>query len=195
MRRLLSALVLKILGWKVEGDYPHELNKLVIVVFHHTSNWDFPMGLLLRRKERFNANFVGKSSLFRAPHGFIFRWLGGYPVERDPAKKKFSLTESIVDLYNREEQLTITFTPEGTRSKVRKLKTGAWTIAKNAAVPILFIDFDFSTKTFRISKPHMASPSYKEEFEKMKSFFGNSKGLHPDLSFDFEDHEMDLDSY
>jgi 1-acyl-sn-glycerol-3-phosphate acyltransferase len=192
MLKLISSAILRLFRWKIEGQYPHEADKLVIVVMHHTSNWDFPIGLLLRKKMGFNANFVMKSSMFKPPFGFIFRWLGGYPVERDPNKKKFSLTESIISLYRKEEKLTITFTPEGTRSKVRKLKTGFWTIAKEAEVPILYVDFDYSTKKIRIDKPHMAAIDFKEEYKKLKAYFSHSKGLYPEDSFDFEDNDMGL---
>lgn len=186
----ISSFILKILGWKIEGEYPHHLKKLVVVVFHHTSNWDFPMGLMLRAKMKFNANFVGKSSLFKPPYGFLFRWLGGYPVERDPRKKKISLTDSIIELYNKEDEMTITFTPEGTRSKVRTLKTGFWIIASKAKVPILYINFDFSKKVFTFSETHYPAPTFREEYDMLKEFFKESKGFNPELSFDFEDNDM-----
>lgn len=186
----IASLILNIWGWKIEGEYPHREKKLVIVVMHHTSNWDFPVGILLRNKMHFKANFVMKASMFKAPFGFIFRKLGGYPVFRDSSKKKFSLTRSIIDLYHQEEELTITFTPEGTRSKVRKLKTGFWTIAKEAKIPIFFVDFDFSTKRIRLDKPHSASLTFEEEFKLLKNYYQNSKGLYPEKSFDFEDNDM-----
>ncbi len=186
MFKYLSSLILSSLGWKIKGAFPHEEKKLIIVVMHHTSSLDFPLGLLVRSKLGFEANFAGKSSLFKPPFGFIFRKLGGYPVERDPAKKKGSLTESMIRLYEREPKLRIVFTPEGTRSKVSKLKTGFWTIAKEAHVPLLYIDFDASTKTVRIDKAQPPKDTFEEQYASLKAFFGNSKGLKPELSFTFE---------
>lgn len=186
MFKYLSSAILSILGWKIEGEFPHSEKKLVIVVMHHTSNWDFPLGLLVRSKLGFEANFAGKSSLFKPPFGFIFRWLGGYPVERDPAKKKGSLTDSMIRLYEREPKLRITFAPEGTRSKVSKLKTGFWTIAKSANVPLLYIDFNGATKTVRIDTPRMAEQTFDEQYVSLKAYFGDSKGIKPELSFTFE---------
>jgi 1-acyl-sn-glycerol-3-phosphate acyltransferase len=190
MFKFLSSAIIRILGWKIEGQYPHHEKKLVIIVFHHTSNWDFPMGILLRNSVGFKANFVMKGNMFKPPFGFIFRWMGGYPVERDPKKKKFNLTDSIVNLYNENENFTITFTPEGTRSKVRTLKTGSWLIAKKANVPILYIEFDFGKKIFRLSETHYACPTFKEEYEMMKDYFSDSTGLIKELSFNFEDNDM-----
>lgn len=186
MFKYLSSWILGSLGWKIEGEFPHNEKKLVIVVMHHTSNWDFPLGLLVRSTLGFEANFAGKSSLFKPPFGFIFRWLGGYPVERDPSKKRGSLTESMIRLYEREPKLRISFTPEGTRSKVTKLKTGFWTIAKEANVPLLYIDFDGSSKTVRVGKVQKAKDTFEEEYASLKAFFKNSKGIKPELSYIFE---------
>ena len=192
MLKYLSAFIFWLTGWKTDGLYPLKEKKLIIVVMHHTSNWDFPIGLVLRNKMGFKANFVMKSSMFKPPFGFIFRWLGGHPVERDPSKKTFSMTQAIIELYNQREELTITFTPEGTRSKVRKLKTGFWTIARETGVPILYVDFDYLTKTVRLADLQWAAPSFREEFDRLKAFFGNSRGKYPEKSFDFEDHDMAL---
>jgi len=184
--KYLSSAILSILGWKIEGEFPHEEKKLIIVVMHHTSNWDFPLGLLVRSKLGFEANFAGKSSLFKPPFGFIFRWLGGYPVERDPSKKKGSLTDSMIRLYEREPKLRITFTPEGTRSKVTKLKTGFWTIAKTADVPLLYINFDGPSKSVKIDKVQKAKETFDEQYASLKAYFGNSKGIKAELSYTFE---------
>jgi len=190
MLKFIASTILNWWGWKTEGEFPHHEKKLVIVVMPHTSNWDFPIGLLLRNKMGFHASFVMKANMFKPPFGFIFRKLGGYPVERDSSKKSFSLTRSIAELYKKEERLTITFTPEGTRSKVRKLKTGFWTISRIAQVPICYVDFDFGTKTIRIDKAHQALETFEQEYEKLKLFYQNSKGLYPEKSFDFEDNDM-----
>ena len=78
----ISALILKIWGWKVTGHYPYELAKVVVAVAPHTSNWDFPVGVLVNSAGKFKANYVGKHSIFRWPFGVFFRWLGGIPVDR-----------------------------------------------------------------------------------------------------------------
>ncbi|MDV7391335.1 hypothetical protein RZS08_08290, partial [Arthrospira platensis SPKY1] len=83
---MLSALskgILRLFGWKLDGWDPNRLDQFVAIVIPHTSNWDFPLGLLVRQAlDADHMKFIGKHTLFRPPFGFIFRWLGGYPVDR-----------------------------------------------------------------------------------------------------------------
>jgi len=185
LKRFVSDILLKLWGWKIEGEVPRE-KKLMIVVMHHTSNWDFILAMLVKWKLGLKVSFVAKSALFKPPLGFIMRYLGGYPVERNPAKKKTSVVEQIKNIINTQEKIWIGFTPEGTRSKVERLKTGFYTIAKETGIKIVFVDIDYGTKTVRFDKPHSPKPTFEEELQLMKEFYKNSKGKYPDKSFDFE---------
>ena len=185
MKKIIAGILLKLWGWKIEGEIPRD-KKLMVVVMHHTSNWDFVLAMLVRWKLGLNVSFVAKSSLFKPPLGYIMRYLGGYPVERNPAKKKGSVVQQIIDIINKHDKIWIGFTPEGTRDKVDKLKSGFYTIAKETGIKIVFVDFDYSTKTIRIDKPHKPAPSFEEELQLMKSFYKNSKGRYPEKSFDFD---------
>ncbi|MFC2124805.1 hypothetical protein ACFLU5_08340 [Bacteroidota bacterium] len=70
--------IMKLSGWSIHGDLPNDISKFVIAVAPHTSNWDFVVGLMVRESIGFKGRFLGKSSLFNSPAGFIFRALGGY---------------------------------------------------------------------------------------------------------------------
>ncbi len=41
----LSLLILKLLGWTVQADIP-DTDKYIIITAPHTSNWDFPLGIM-----------------------------------------------------------------------------------------------------------------------------------------------------
>ena len=184
MKKFIGSFILKILGWKVIGTKPAD-NKLLVIVFHHTSNWDFPLGILVRWKLGMDISFIGKSSLFKFPLGILMRYLGGYPVERNPAKKKFSVAKQIEDLIRNNEKIYINMTPEGTRKKVETLKTGFYTIAKNTETKILLVAFDFPRKTVLFDDPHFPASTFEEEMKIMKAFYKDTKGKYPELSFDF----------
>ncbi|MGE5355004.1 MAG: 1-acyl-sn-glycerol-3-phosphate acyltransferase [Deltaproteobacteria bacterium] len=184
MKRFFGSLFLKLWGWKVIGQKPLE-DKLLIVVFHHTSAWDFPVGLFTRWKMGLDISFVGKASLFKFPLGILMRYLGGYPVERDPEKKTYSVTKQIEDLINKNEKIYFNITPEGTRKKVDKLKTGFYTIAINTGIKILLVAFDFPRKTVTFGVPHIPAPTFDEEMQILKAFYKDTKGKYPELSFDF----------
>ena len=44
-------------GWTVEGEPPKDINKYIIIVAHHTSNWDFPIGAAVKLIFRLRARF------------------------------------------------------------------------------------------------------------------------------------------
>ena len=186
MKKLFASIILKIIGWKIQGEKAPD-KKLMIVVMPHTSNWDFPLGLLARWKLGMKAKYVAKSSLFKPPLGFIMRYLGGYPVERNPAKKKISVVDQIKNIINNEEEIRITFTPEGTRGKVKRLRTGFYTIAKDTGIKIQLVAIDYYSKTILFDKPHVPAATYEKEYEILKNFYRGFKGKYPEKSYDFDE--------
>ncbi len=143
MMAKLSALLLRWWGWKVLGQYPHDVPKLVMIVAPHTSNWDFPLGVLVRAAYRLKANYVGKHTLFRWPFGAFFRWLGGIPVDRS---RRNNFVSAMVEVFAQKKRLHLVLSPEGTRKKVDRFKTGFYHIARLAGVPIALCKFDWARK-------------------------------------------------
>lgn len=180
MRARICAAILKVLGWKIEGRYPYEEKKLMLIVMPHTSNWDFPLGLLVRCALRINGSFVGKDSLFKPPHGFLFRLLGGIPVDRS---KSNNFVQSVVDEYKRREELTIVIAPEGTRKKVDQLKTGFYYIAEGARIPILMCKFDFENKVVGWAPPFLPTEDKEADFQRIRDYYLGVKGYHPELGY------------
>lgn len=140
----ISAWLLKLWGWKITGQYPYEVPKLVLAVAPHTSNWDFPVGVLVNSALRSRANYVGKHTLFRWPFGAFFRWLGGIPVDRTKVGGNF--VSATVEAFQQNDRIHLVIAPEGTRRKVPKLKSGFYHIARLAGVPILLCTFNWPKK-------------------------------------------------
>ena len=138
----LSRLVLRLLGWRVEGRAPDAAKYLLIAV-PHTSNWDFPVTLMVCFALRLKVYWMGKSSLFPPLAGGLMRWLGGIPVNRE---RSGSLVEGTVEAFRRSQRLTVIISPEGTRGKVTHWKTGFYHIAHGAGVPIARGYLDFGKK-------------------------------------------------
>ena len=67
--------------WKTTGEVP-PLPQDGIIGAHHTSNWEFPVGMLAARALGLKIRFLGKHTLFLPPFGWFFRMLGGIPVDR-----------------------------------------------------------------------------------------------------------------
>ncbi|HMQ00347.1 MAG TPA: lysophospholipid acyltransferase family protein [Cyclobacteriaceae bacterium] len=178
MLSALSRLILKIFGWKLEGAYPHHLKKSLVIVAPHTSNWDFIVGVLFRSALKVKAYYLGKAELFKPPFGFIFRWLGGYPVNRSTSQ---NMVDEVVQLFNSKETFSIALSPEGTRKRVDKLRTGFYYIAKQAKVPIVMAALDFENKKAIFAEPFFTTDNQEADFEHILKFFRPIKGKRPEL--------------
>ena len=117
------------MGWKLIGDVPHHEKKYIIIVAPHTTNLDFIIGILVRGILGFNSKYLGKKSLFKAPFGWFFRMMGGYPVDRS---RSTNLVDQVVEIFNNHEEFVIGLAPEGTRENVGEWKTGFYFIAQKA---------------------------------------------------------------
>lgn len=180
MRSRLSGFILRILGYKVKGEYPRDLKKLVVIAAPHTSYWDFPFGLLIRAYCKIDVKYVGKASLFKPPLGWFMKRWGGVPVDRS---KSNNFVDSVIQLFQEKESLTILFAPEGTRKKVEKFKTGFYYIAKGAKLPILPIVFDFGKKEFTWLDLIYPTEDSEADLVKIQNIFKGVQGWTSENSF------------
>ncbi len=175
-------LLFKIWGWRLEGEIPHHLPKKLYVVIPHTSNWDFPVGILLKFGWKMDVGFIAKSSLFKWPFAWFFTALGGIPVDR---KRSRGFIESVVKVIKEREQFSTAIAPEGTRGKVNKLKSGFFHIARLAEIPIIYVKFDWGNKIVGIAEPRQVSDTMDEELIFIDQFFKDVVGRIPKNSYGY----------
>jgi 1-acyl-sn-glycerol-3-phosphate acyltransferase len=165
------------MGWKATGANLPDLKKYLMIVGPHTSGTDFFIGLAFRSVLHLeHARFLGKKELFKAPFGFIFRWLGGTPVDRF---SKQNMVDQVVELFNDRERLVLALSPEGTREKVDRLRTGFYYIAKKAGIPIVMIGLEYGRKELIISESFFTTGNEAEDFRKIIAFFAPLQGKIP----------------
>ena len=143
--------VLKILGWRV--DFPGLPGRQgVFVVYPHTSNWDFFVGVLVKWSLGLPAHFWAKHSLFRVP--LLGAWLrrhGGIAVDRRGSQGIVAATtQRFLQAKARDEFLWLALTPEGTRSWRPKWRSGFYQLAISAQVPVMLVSLDFGCKAVRM---------------------------------------------
>lgn len=177
MIQSFSNFILKMLGWKIVGQLPQD-KKYIVIIGPHTSNWDFILGMVVRSALGANVRFLAKHQLFYAPYGWFFRWLGGSPVYRH---KDNNLVDQVVDMYKQHDEFVIGIAPEGTRSEIKRWKSGFYHIAAKANVAIEMIGFDFKSKTIVIREPLMPSGDVDADFPIILDFFRGIDGRHPKL--------------
>lgn len=187
MLKIICGLILKIWGFRVTGPNPELIPKKVYAVYPHTSNWDFPLGIMLKFAMPIEVNYVGKDSLFKWPYGWFFRWLGGIPVDR---KKSTNFVDNMVRLYGQYDKLAFALAPEGTRKRVQKFKTGFYYIAHKAQVPIILVKFDFGNKIVDFSEPFFTTGVYADDIKFIISHFKGTKGVNPELACQWEDESV-----
>lgn len=168
MFREFSLLIFKWFGWKLIDHRPASIGSAIYLVVPHTSNWDFPLGVLARSIVRLDANFLAKASLFKPPFGWIFRGLGGYPVDRS---KSTNITDQVVQYFRTVPGFSIAITPEGTRKSVTTWKTGFWRIAKQAGVPLILVSFDYGTKQVTLSAPFFVGDDMDADIRTLMEHF------------------------
>ncbi|WP_424989213.1 1-acyl-sn-glycerol-3-phosphate acyltransferase [Flagellimonas sp.] len=179
MQSLAKFIYFKLLGWKLNGQFP-KLDQCVVIVIPHTHWLDFFLGLLIRKVIKEEINYIGKKSLFKPPFGWFFRWTGGAPVDRS---KSSNTVDNIVQIFKERKVFRLALAPEGTRKKVPQLRTGFYHIAQKANVPIVMVAFDFGKKEIKIGEPFWVTDNQERDFAKIHDFYRGVKGKIPAYSF------------
>lgn len=175
LMRWFSLAMLRLSGWRIEGQVPTE-PKYVLIAAPHTSNWDFPFTLMICFALRLNVYWMGKASLFPPVLGVIMRWLGGLPVDRARAG---NLVQATVDAFNENTRLTVIVPPEGTRGKVTHWKTGFYYIAQGAGVPIALGYLDFKRKAGGIGRVFQTTGDIQQDMLEIQQFYAGIAGKNP----------------
>ncbi len=179
----LARRILSLIGWQLHFEGLPALQG-VIVVYPHTSNWDFPLGVFAKWAMGIEAKFWGKHTLFRIPlFGAWLRWLGGVPVDRAAAR---GVVEQMVDLFERKRQageyFWLALTPEGTRSWRPAWRSGFYRVTLGAQVPILLASLDYGRKQVRVMDVIELSGQVDEDMRRIAQAFEGCTGRRPDLA-------------
>lgn len=154
-------------GWSVETAMPPDL-KTVIIAAPHSTNWDLVRMLGIAFYYRIPVRWMGKHTLGEGPFGWLMRWWGLLPVDR---KNSTSLVQQVADAFKQADEMIVVIAPEGTRSKVKRWKTGFYNIALAAQVPISLGYIDYDRKTGGVGGPVMPTGNFVEDMEKIFEFY------------------------
>ncbi len=173
--RAMGRFLLKILGWRLTGEIPDH-PKVVLVGAPHSSNWDFILAMACSMACGVKLSYLMKKEAFFWPLKGLFLLMGGIPVDR---KSSEDIVPQIVDWINTNERVWVAITPEGTRSKVKRWKTGAARMAWEAQVPIVLVGWNYPTKVMTIGKQWQPTGDADADTAMIKAYVTeNFKGRH-----------------
>ena len=176
--RKIARFGINISGWTIKGKVPDE-ERIVIIAAPHTSNWDFILAMLAIFGLNIKVRWLGKHSIFKPGFKKFFEWLGGIPVYRDNPS---SLIENVVNIVKKERSIVIAMTPEGTRNKVKRWKTGFLRIAKQTHSKILLISIDAPTKSIEIGNIFNPTGNSEEDLAYIQKYYSTFRGINPQKS-------------
>ena len=94
--------------------------------------------------------------------------LGAIGIDRS---KHSGATESMAQLFQEHKNLLLVVTPEGTRKRVTKWKSGFYYVAVAAKVPIALGYIDYLGKKVGVGKLFYPSGHFEEDMKEIMAFY------------------------
>jgi 1-acyl-sn-glycerol-3-phosphate acyltransferase len=179
----LARALLRRAGWRLRFD-GLPTRQGVIVVYPHTSNWDFIVGLMAKWAMSMPARFWGKDSLFRIPlFGRWMRSIGGIPVDRGaPQGMVDAMVQRMQSARERDELFWLVLAPEGTRSYREHWRSGFYRLAIAAGVPLGLATIDWGRREIALERFLTLSGDIARDLQAIADHFSAVRGRHPELA-------------
>lgn len=178
----LGWLVLRAGGWRVNARIP-DAPKYLLIFAPHTSNWDFVFGMAAALVVQVRVEFIGKHTLFEGPLGWLFRALGGQPVNRSIHG---GIVQQTIDNFRRKERIVFGLAPEGTRALRVPWKRGFYHMALGAQVPIVAAYIDYARKEVGVGPIFRPTGDWAADMRPVFDFYRSVHPRHPE-NFGIED--------
>lgn len=177
MLRILSTIIFKVSGWKLEGDIPEGIDKCVIIVAPHTSNIDYFFGLHAAYKLRLPIRFLIKQEWLNMFFvGKLIKGTGGVGVDRSGKK---NMVAAMADFLRRADRVALVFPPEGTRKLNARWKTGFYYVALKAKVPIVFASLDYGEKRVTVGPSFMPTGDFARDMSVVREAYRHVTARYP----------------
>ncbi|MES2317447.1 MAG: 1-acyl-sn-glycerol-3-phosphate acyltransferase [Pseudomonadota bacterium] len=174
----LSLRLLQLFGWKVRYK-PLPGRHGVAIVYPHTSNWDFVVGLLGKWSLGLPFRWLGKESLFKGPWERMMRAWGGVPVER---RLSTGATQRLAETMRQSDWFWLALAPEGTRSYAPHLRSGFYHLAVMAKVPLLIVYLDYPNKELGVVDTIALTGDPAIDMPAIEAAYRGHLGKHPELA-------------
>ena len=178
MKKWFAGLIFKLMGFKLVGKIPKEVKKFVLIAAPHTTNMDFFLAMPTMWSMGVPGRFLIKKEHVDAVWGWLITWMGGIGVDRKNQSKDFIVQlNEIVAGY---DELSILFTPEGTRKRVEKWKTGFYRVALAVNIPIVLAYPNYETKEVHVGHVFYPTGDFEKDFLYMENFYKDVPVKYPE---------------
>lgn len=182
MLKTLSKTIYQLQGWSAVNNVGVIPKRAVLLAAPHTSNMDMIIALHVFELLGIKPKIAIKKELFQYPP--IKKYLesiGGVPIDRQKTEVKISIVDVLADLFNQYDEIVLTITPEGTRSKTDRWKTGFYHVAMKAKVPIIISYLDYKLKEGVIEKIFYPTGNFEEDMKVIMNVYKkNGVGMYPE---------------
>lgn len=168
LTRWIGRTALQLGGWRMVGEFP-DVQKLVLIVVPHSSNWDGIWGFAVKLAMGLELKVLGKHQLFWWPLGPLLRRMGVIAVDRRAASGVVAQVAAMIR--NTDGPIWFALAPEGTRKLVERWKPGFWKIAHQAGVPVLPAYFHYPDKVIGIGPPLMPSGDMNADIARLRAWY------------------------
>ena len=175
----IARRLLRTLGWTPVGGRPDGVRQCVLVAGPHRTNWDLFYMLLTAVALNIPVTFLMKDTVFWWPLGYLWRYLGGIPVNR---RERTNAVEQVIHAFETHPVLYLVITPEGSRKNVGTWKSGFYHIAQGAQVPILTAFIDYPSKSAGTGPLLPTTGDLIADFDQLADFYEQRTSLRPTLS-------------
>lgn len=173
--------LLRAAGWQVIFD-GLPARQGVLILYPHTSNWDFPVAMLAKWALGLQVVFWGKDTLFRIPvFGPWLRWLGGIPVLRHASQGRVGqMSDRLAQARRNDQFMWLALSPEGTRRRTPGWRSGFYQVACSAQVPLALAFVDFPSRRIGVDCFIRLSGDRQADMQLIAQRLAPHRGKRPD---------------
>jgi 1-acyl-sn-glycerol-3-phosphate acyltransferase len=175
--RLLALFKWRVLAAPLPGP------RGVLIIYPHTSNWDFVLGMLAKWAVGIPFRWLAKESLFRGVVGTVcgrmWRSWGGEPVERHT---NTGAIDRLAVRFHAADWYWLGLSPEGTRNFRPRWRSGFYHITLAAKVPLALAYLDYTNKEIGMIDFVELSGDVEADVALIRAKYEGRRGLHPELA-------------
>ncbi len=167
LHRLVGTLVIRLLGWRIDG-LPPDQSKLVMIGGPHTANFDVFLLVMMSWSLGVKMSFLVATDL----PPLLFRlaiMAGGIPIDRNGANE--NTVQQVVDYFRKVDKVCLMIAPEGRLRRMDYWRSGFYYIALGAGVPVVPGNMDYKRKLIEVTTPFLPTGDIEADFAPYIPFY------------------------